>query len=129
MAANKTSLSAGAVIRTLLLEDPDVSRRVNKIFPVWTDNAELPYIAYRRTGLEANPQKGRPGADTVQMEIICYTARYTEGVQLAEAVRSVLESAPSGHGALTLRSCHLSGAEEAYQDDAYLQQLIFTIKL
>lgn len=55
MAVPKTSLSAGAIIRAILLDDADVAARVNKVFPVVTDSAELPYILYRRNKLEANP--------------------------------------------------------------------------
>lgn len=126
----KTSLSAGAVIRAVLLEDAEVSKRVKKIFPVWTDKADLPYIAYRRVGLTANPTKGgQPGADEINVEVICYTARYTEGVELAEAVRAALDFTEAEHDGQHLRGCYLSDSEEAYQDDAYLQQLIFTIKI
>lgn len=88
MAVPKTSLSAGAIIRAVLLEDPEVSARTNKVFPVATDSAELPYILYRRSSLAARPQKsGQPGADEIQIEVICFTERYGEGVELAEAVR------------------------------------------
>ena len=58
----KTSLSAGAVIREILLANADVKRRTGKIFPVMTSKAELPYILYRRAALQHNPTKaGLPG--------------------------------------------------------------------
>lgn len=130
MAVPKTSLSAGEIIRTLLLENAEVATRVNKIFPVYTNEAILPYIAYRRAGFSSNPQKsGQPGADEIQMEILCYTQRYSDGVELAEAVRTTLDYATAPSGPHRLRACYLTGCEEAYQDDAYIQQLIFTIKL
>lgn len=130
MAASKTSLSAGEVIRTALLDDKDVMARVNKIFPVVADSAELPYISYRRAGFEQNPQKaGAPGADSIQLEVLCFTARYTEGVELAEAVRAALDHATITQGDLRLRSCTLTDSEEAYQDDAFVQQLVFTVNI
>ena len=130
MAASKTSLSAGEVIRAALLDDKDVMARVNKIFPVVADSAELPYISYRRAGFEQNPQKaGAPGADAIQLEVLCFTARYTEGVELAEAVRAALDHATITQGDLRLRSCTLTDSEEAYQDDAFVQQLVFTVKI
>lgn len=130
MAASKTSLSAGEVIRAALLDDKDVMARVNKIFPVVADSAELPYISYRRAGFEQNPQKaGAPGADAIQLEVLCFTARYTEGVELAEAVRAALDHATITQGDLRLRSCTLTDSEEAYQDDAYVQQLVFTVNI
>lgn len=130
MAASKTSLSAGEVIRAALLDDKDVMARVNKIFPVVADSAELPYISYRRAGFEQNPQKaGAPGADSIQLEVLCFTARYTEGVELAEAVRAALDHVTITQGDLRLRSCTLTDSEEAYQDDAFVQQLVFTVNI
>lgn len=130
MAASKTSLSAGAIIRAVLLEDAGVAARVKKIFPVVTDKAELPYIVYRRSSLEPNPQKsGQPGADEVQIEILCYTARYGEGVELAEAVRNALDYVNAEHDGLRLRSCYLTGSEEGWENDAFVQQLVFSMKM
>ena len=130
MAASKTSLSAGEVIRAALLDDKDVMARVNKIFPVVADSAELPYISYRRAGFEQNPQKaGAPGADAIQLEVLCFTARYTEGVELAEAVRAALDHVTITQEGLRLRSCTLTDSEEAYQDDAFVQQLVFTVNI
>ncbi|MDE5989093.1 MAG: DUF3168 domain-containing protein [Duncaniella sp.] len=130
MAVPKTSLSAGAIIRAVLLEDAEVSARTNKVFPVATDSAELPYILYRRASLTSNPQKGgQPGADEIQIEVICFTERYGEGVELAEAVRAALDHVTAEHDGMRLRSCYLIDSEEAYQDDAFVQQLVFSAKI
>ena len=64
MAVGKTSLSAGEIIRSILISDSEVSARVKKIFPVVEDSAELPYIVYRRAQLEQTPVKSGRGADT-----------------------------------------------------------------
>ena len=129
MAVSKTSLSAGEIIRAMLIEDSEVMARANKVFPVVEDSAELPYIVYRRTQLEQDLTKGRRGADTVGIEILCYTKGYTEGVELAEAVRGALDGAQGESDGLVMRSCHLADSEEAWQDDAYVQQLVFNVKI
>lgn len=130
MAVAKTSLSAGLIIRAILLEDPEVKARTNKVFPVVVDKAELPYILYRRTSLAQNPQKsGQPGADEVQIEILCFTERYGEGVELAEAVRGALDQVSAEHDGMRMRSCYLTESEETWQDDAFVQQLIFSVKI
>ncbi len=130
MAVPKTSLSAGAIFRAVLLDDAEVAARTNKVFPVATDSAELPYILYRRTSLSPNPQKsGQPGADEIQIEVICFTERYSEGVELAEAVRTALDQVSAVHEGMRLRSCYLLDSEEAYQDDAFVQQLVFSAKM
>jgi len=133
MAASKTSLSAGAIIREILLADAAVAALTNKVFPVVTDQAVLPYILYRRAALSQNPTKaGNPGADTVQMEVICFADSYSASVELAEAVRGALDNlrdVETNDHTLAMRSCTLSDSEEAWQDDAYLQQLVFTVKI
>lgn len=129
MAVNKSSLSAGEIIRAMLIKDSEVMARVNKVFPVVEDKADLPYIVYRRTQLEQDPTKAGRGADTVGIEILCYTAGYTEGVELAEAVRSALDNRQGETDGLVMRSCYLTDSEEAWQDDAYVQQLVFNVKI
>ena len=106
-----------------------MAARAKKVFPVVEDSAELPYIVYRRTQLEQEPAKGRRGADTVGIEILCYTQHYTEGVELAEAVRDALDGAQGEKDGLVMRSCYLADSEEAWQDDAYVQQLVFNVKI
>lgn len=129
MAVNKTSLSAGEIIRTVLTGDKEVSSRAKKVFPVVEDSAELPYIVYRRSSMEQTPVKGMLGADTVMIEVLCYTGHYTEGVELAEAVRAALDGKQHEAGGLAMRSCHLADSEESWQDDAYIQQLMFNVKI
>ena len=40
MAVGKTSLSAGEIIRGILINDAEVAARTNKVFPVVEDSAE-----------------------------------------------------------------------------------------
>lgn len=124
--AKETSLSAGAIIRDILLNDESVRNITDKVFPIVIDEAKLPYILYRRSALRHDPTKaGYPGADTVELEVVCYTARYAESVELAEAVRNALDYAQTDK----MRSCILSGSEEGFEDDAFVQRLVFSIKI
>lgn len=126
----KTSLSAGLIIRKILMESEAVTQKTKQIFPIVIDQAILPYILYRRVSIEHNPTKsGQPGADTVQMEVNVYTAAYIEGVELAESVRAALDYAQGEAPGLRMRGCILTRAEEGWEDDAFVQNLTFTIKL
>ncbi len=130
MALTKTSLNAGAIIRSILMSNDDVKKRTNKIFPIAIDSAQLPYILYRRASLQHNPTKaGLPGADTVTMELVCYTAKYAEGVELAETVRAALDYAQGESDGVRMRSCILSDSEEGYEDDAFVQRLVFQVRI
>ena len=107
-----------------------ITERTGKIYPVVTDEAELPYIVYRRAELAHKPTKaGYSGADTVKIEIMCCTAGYAEGVELAEAVRETLEYSQGESDGLVMRSCVLESSEERWEDDAFVQQLDFIIKI
>ena len=129
MAVNKTSLSVGEIIYDVLINDAEVMARANKVFPVVTDKATLPYVAYRRSRLEHNPVKGTQGADTVQIDVLCFAAKYGDGVQLAEAVRQALDGKQATKDTLIMRSCTIAGGEEYYENDAYIQELNFIIKV
>lgn len=130
MAQTKTSLSAGAIIRSILISDAEVKKRTNKVFPIVVDSAQLPYILYRRAALLHNPTKaGSPGADTVTMEVVCYAAKYAESVDMAEAVRAALDYAQGESGGIRMRSCTLADSEEGFEDDAFVQRLSFQVRI
>lgn len=129
MAVNKTSLSAGEVIRAVLIEDAEVSSRASKIYPIVEDKADLPYIVYRRASLDKTPVKDRRRNDTIIIEVQCYTADYTEGVELAEAVRNALDGVQIEHEGLVMRACDLTDSQEDWINDAYVQHLEFTCKM
>lgn len=126
----KSILSAGELIRPALLQNPDIAATVTKVFPVVTTKADLPYISYRRLSLEAVAVKGTP-ARAAEIEVLCFGRTYSQSVEMAEAVCSALDGAEltSADGSLTLRSCMLTDAEETWQDDAWVQRLIFTVRI
>lgn len=128
----KSSLSAGEIIRSVLTDLPLVRERGIKIFPVFqpTEKAILPYIDYRRDRLEAVPTKGgAPMADTVTMVLNCYAASYAASVEMAEAVREALDHRAARTPDLYMRGCYLTDSSEDFQGDAYIQQLVFSIKI
>ena len=129
----KTSLSAGEAVFELLTTNEEVMKRVTKVLPVMSTEAALPYIAYRRAGLSQTPTKAKPqGADTVKLELNCYAVTYAESVELAEAVRGALEGwqwkADDGSG-LTVRSITLTDASEVWEDDAFVQMMVFEMSI
>lgn len=131
MAKRKTSLSACEVIYDVLSHDEAIASMVTCIYPVVElTEAVCPYIVYRRTNLSANPQKaGQPGSDTVEVEVGCFAKGYEDSVELAELVRKALDYTQHATEDLCMRSCHLSGASEEYGGQAFIQNLLFTIKI
>ena len=127
--AASSILSAGEIVRSILAEDETIAATVTAIYPIVVNTATLPYIVYRRIGLEQVAVKGSRGADKAQIEVDVYTEGYTEGVELAEAVRDALDNATGSTDDLVMRSCLLTDAQEGWQDDAYIQQLVFEVRI
>ena len=124
----KTSLSAGLVIRAMLNANKELAGKVTKIFPISIREVELPYISYRRASLEQDITKSG-GADTVNIEIICYARTYEESITIAELVREWIEFKTGDASGLLLRRCFLVDSTETWADDAYMQRLIFQVKI
>ena len=122
-------LSASKIIGAVL--NDKVGALVTKIFPVIAaESAQLPYICYYRDGLTQDPVKGcSPGACSAVIKILCLTSDYGEGVELAELIKEALDGRSWKHGELNMRICTLSDAKEYYADDAFVQLLIFNVKI
>lgn len=126
---SKSVLSAGKIIGDVLENNTEVRSRVTKIFPIMSNKAILPYVYYRRAGFSQNPQKSGRGADTIVVQVVCCTADYESGVELAETVRNALDNQQAKLDGLVMRSCMLTDCNENWSDDAYIQNLIFTVKI
>ncbi|EJX10522.1 hypothetical protein EVA_01083 [gut metagenome] len=130
MTQPKTILSAGIAIRHLITQSAAVQGITRKVFPVVVDEAVLPYVVYRRAALAQVPVKGLPGASQAQVEVACFAKDYGESVRLAEAVNAALDGQSlTLPGGLTLRSCRYVDGEEGWQDDAYMQRLVYDVRI
>ena len=127
--ARVTSLSIGSLIREVLLENEDVAAITDNVFPVITNEAELPYVFYKVASLQHDATKGGNGHDTIQLEVNCCAETYLECVNLSEAVRSALDYIHADDENLHIESSHLTGYTQGWAEDAYVDTLNFTIKV
>lgn len=126
----KTSLQAGKVVRALLLDDAAFKTITEKVYPVSTDEALLPYVVYRRAKLNYKPVKVYAGPESVEVEVVCYASTYNGSIALAEAVRGALEvGVPTEAGGMLLRGSTLVDSDETWEADAYVQRLVFEMRL
>jgi len=130
-----TSLSAGLLIYDLLSNDTAVKALSNKVFPVVSEaGAVLPYICYRRSNSVTTQVKSMSGADNQAIEVVCYAETYAASVKMAEAVRAAMEGGnicytdSDGHR-LVARSISLLESEENWMDDAYMQSMVFNVRI
>ncbi len=123
-----TILSSSIVIGAVLQDK--VSPMVTKIFPVIAvKDAETPYIRYIRTKLTHSAVKNDLGPTGALVQVDCCTNEYSEGVELAEAVREALDGRQCRVGDISMRSCIMIDGGEDYRDDTFIQTLIFQVKI
>lgn len=133
--SDMTSLSSGLLINELLSNDEGVMGVTNQVFPIVSEpGAKLPYICYRRGSNEDRAVKTLAGADTAVIEVLCYADNYAHSVRMAEAVRKAMDGVSyryedDGGQSLVARSIQMTDAEEGWNDDAYMQSLVFTVKI
>lgn len=126
---SRTSVSAGEIVRDLLMTDEQVKRRARKVYPLVADESILPYIVYRRSGMQTRVTKAGSSSDSIEIELHCYTEGYQEGVELAEAVRGALDHTRAELDGLVMRSCHLVDGEELTDVGCYVQKLVFSVQI
>lgn len=126
----RTLISAGIAVHAILRDSVEVSAIATSVFPLVSGNAALPYVAYFRSGISQSVTKsGFPGAETAEVDIICYDRTYTGAVRLAEAVRGALEGFQGEAGGLKVRYCAMTDAADRYDADAYAVHMIFRISI
>ena len=124
---SKTAISLGAVIRQILLDNERVKDNVTKIYPIVADNAKRPYAVYRRVSINPEWTKWEKAEDRAVFQILIATEDYESGIELAENVRECFDG--KNLTAYGVEDCKLTNAQETWMDDAYVQDLYFTIKM
>lgn len=121
-----SSISVAKIVRSILL-DSDVSKKVNKIYPVVVDKAEKPYIVFRRVSMTPTRAKNVIVEDSAIVQVLVITDDYDSGLVIAEDVRKALDCKDlTDYG---VEECILTNASETWMDDAFVQDLYFTIKI
>ena len=123
-----SGLSVGLAIYNLL---NGAIPGVRKVYPVVSDDATMPYIVYRRQAMETALPKDGTAADTVMVELQVVTDTYTRGVQIAEAVREIMDGAQlvDEETGVNVRRVRLMTSEEGWQANAFIQFMTFKIMM
>lgn len=125
------SLNIGKVIYTNLSTDSRIQGILGKrIYPVIAENnAALPFIIYKRDTLTSNGCKDGVYEDNIIFTINIVTEKYSQGVEIANLVRDILEKDMIQYEQMTLEDTTIQGASESYSDDSYIQTLKFNTKI
>ena len=125
------ALDIGSLIKTLV-GGMDGCSALRGIYPLVaiSANTPLPYLTYRRTGLEIGGDKDeayRDGVITVELDV--YASAYTQSLEIANAI---VDGMPPGYvdtDGFKIASVRLSNAVEDFQDNVFAQFLTFNIEI
>ena len=126
-----TGLSIAKHLKTVLSSCPEVRSKVgDRIFPISTvTSTSFPFIVYDRGSVSPEYTKDGRCMDTVGCTVYVMTENYMDGVEIAEAVRQVLENTGKSYEDVDVSGAEMSGAVEAFTNDTFVQQLNFTFEI
>ena len=129
--ANGTYLKwwVGIDIRELLLADENLSELTGgDVYPlVAPEGTEGMFIVYRRVKYEREYSKMGLMDDIARVEIIAVAEHYEESVALAALIDNVLTGTHKSDEGYSL-TFELHDSEETFDDNKYMQTLIFEVK-
>lgn len=118
-------LNTGKVINSVLKD-----AGVEHVFPlVAEESTSLPFLTYRRTGCSILSTKDPYSEDTVYMEISVIGSTYAESVKTADTVYKALDRKKFSGFDIDIQDIHVTGGDESYQDNMYIQRLNLEIKI
>ena len=123
------------VIYSLLMASTPVTDLVgDDIYPVIVpnkddtgENIDYPLIVMRRT-LTPEPVKSCGNCDIATVEVMCFSTRYYESIDLAQAVRDTLDKFRGNVDGIIISDIRLDSVTEDFSENAYYQQLSFEVK-
>lgn len=122
----------GIDIREILLADPNIAELTGgNVYPlVAPENTEGSFILYRRVKYQREYGKMGLQDDVARVELLAIADSYEESVALASLVDNCLTGAHinTENGISYSLTFTLYDSEEGFEDNKYVQTLIFEVK-
>lgn len=125
------SLKLGEILTALFLNDDTLKNLVgNKVFPIVAKkDCTFPFLVYQRNNISSNACKDGFYEDTVSFSITIVAEVYDESIDIATAVRKILEKPCIEINDSILYYTSLSSCSEEYTSDVYVQKLSFKTQI
>ncbi len=121
------TLNIGKYIYQTLTNSNDITCRV---YPLVADNdAKFPFVVYRRVNLVSGSSKDGVYEDDVTVEIVVVCDKYSDSINIATAIRNLLERQSVVFDNLEINDGELTLANEEYSNNSYIQRLQFNFKI
>lgn len=100
------------------------------IYPVVADNkVQGTFVVYRRVALSSESTKDMYKQDKAQVEIVVVSKKYTEGLNAAKQIRTLLEFQHATYNNLDINDCHIVQAQESYENEMFVQRMTFAMTI
>lgn len=125
------SLLIGKMISQCIKEDEYLfSELGNKVFPLVGNNkTTFPFVVYWKENIVPQYTKDWLTEDVVSFSVIVTDITYEKTIELAQAIRTVLERPRIQTEYIDVRQCRLVGVNEDFVENAYVEQLTFECKV
>lgn len=127
----ETSINIGKVVKDILYQDKALNNLVkNQVFPmIAEENTTFPFIVYRRNSIRKASTKDYVNDEIASVDVVVASDKYSQGVEIAERVRFVLERGEYEGENFSVDNITLSNASEQYMQNTYIQTLTFDIEI
>lgn len=127
----KTALHINKYINKFLTESESVTALVNvsNIRPLVLQPTEFPYISFMHSNIQSEYTKDGWFEDTTEVVIICVSDDYSQTIDIAQAVRELLENNAYRDNDIYISQIRFSGASEDQIENVFVQRLTFIVKV
>lgn len=127
----KNALSINKYINKFLTESEAVTSLVSvqNIRPLILAPTIFPYISFMHGNISSSYTKDGWSEDTTEVTIIAVSDDYSQTVDIAEAVRELLDNKAYKDEDIYISEMRLSGATEDQIENVFVQRLSFTVKI
>ncbi len=127
----KNALSINKYINKFLTESEAVTAlvRVSNIRPLILQPTIFPYISFMHGNISSSYTKDGWCEDSTTVDIICVSDDYGQTVEIAEAVRELLDDKAYRNDDIFISEIRLSGATEDQIENIFVQRLSFNVKI
>lgn len=127
----KNALSINKYINKFLTESEAVTAlvEVQNIRPLILQPTIFPYISFMHGNISSSYTKDGWYEDSTEVTIICVSDDYSQTIEVAEAVRELLEEKAYKDDDIYISQIRLIGSTEDQIENVFVQRLSFDVKV
>lgn len=124
------SLLITKYIRHILSLNTDLMSRIpiDRFFAIDAkQGTSFPFCVIQRTNIQTSGTKDGMGEDNVYVTLLLVDDDYTNSVEIADEIRNWLEGHRFSDDTINIKRITLNGCNETMYNNAFIQQLNFTV--